>query len=258
MVNTVNSLNTTWTAGLNGRFAGKPAEAMKRLLGVLDVNPPAWKRPAVKVREQNNTKRGVLASNQSIYSLLFFFFLFFFSLRFTLALISLPSLSRSIPVNNGPTALPLPRFAISLTAAHAGRSEPSRLHRTVSVSAPREQSTRTCPLRIWSAAAHHADTGATEVIRPLPGPTSLPPVPSLEVTTAMRLGARLIRSPTANTTTTTPLTLLAVPLSTRLPLAPPHATQAPLTRLLLQAISTSSLLLTLSPRIRFRCNRRFS
>jgi cathepsin B len=50
MVETVNSMpNVHWKAGLNKRFAGKPIEAIKRQLGVKDVNPPAWKRPPIKV-----------------------------------------------------------------------------------------------------------------------------------------------------------------------------------------------------------------
>lgn len=46
MIDEVNSKQTTWTAGWNSRFAGKPIDAIKRQLGVLDVNPPAHKRPA--------------------------------------------------------------------------------------------------------------------------------------------------------------------------------------------------------------------
>jgi cathepsin B len=49
MVHHVNSLKTTWKAGMNKRFMGRPLEAIKRQLGVLDVNPPAHKRPAYKV-----------------------------------------------------------------------------------------------------------------------------------------------------------------------------------------------------------------
>jgi hypothetical protein len=48
MVEQVNSMKATWTAGLNRRFARKPIDAIKRQLGVLDVNPPPHKRPAVK------------------------------------------------------------------------------------------------------------------------------------------------------------------------------------------------------------------
>lgn len=49
MIEKVNSLKTTWTAGWNSRFAGKPIDAIKRQLGVLDVNPPPHLRPAYKV-----------------------------------------------------------------------------------------------------------------------------------------------------------------------------------------------------------------
>ena len=42
-------MKTTWTAGWNSRFAGQPIDAIKRQLGVLDVNPPPHKRPAYKV-----------------------------------------------------------------------------------------------------------------------------------------------------------------------------------------------------------------
>jgi hypothetical protein len=56
MVEKVNSMKTTWTAGLNKRFAGKPIDAIKRQLGVLDVNPPPHKRPAVKGQNEKNTQ----------------------------------------------------------------------------------------------------------------------------------------------------------------------------------------------------------
>jgi cathepsin B len=45
----VNSGKHGWTAGLNKRWAGQPIHSIKRQLGVRDVNPPVWKRPALKV-----------------------------------------------------------------------------------------------------------------------------------------------------------------------------------------------------------------
>lgn len=49
MIETVNAAKSTWTAGWNKRWEGQPIDAIKRQLGVLDVNPPAHKRPAYKV-----------------------------------------------------------------------------------------------------------------------------------------------------------------------------------------------------------------
>jgi len=49
MIETVNKAGSTWTAGWNSRWAGQPIHAIKRQLGVLDVNPPMWKRPALKL-----------------------------------------------------------------------------------------------------------------------------------------------------------------------------------------------------------------
>jgi cathepsin B len=49
IIGVVNAANKGWTAGLNSRWAGKPIHAIKRQLGVLDVNPPAWKKPALHV-----------------------------------------------------------------------------------------------------------------------------------------------------------------------------------------------------------------
>jgi cathepsin B len=49
MIAKVNSMNSSWTAGFNRRFAGQPITAIKRQLGVRDVNPPVWKRPPIKV-----------------------------------------------------------------------------------------------------------------------------------------------------------------------------------------------------------------
>jgi len=49
IIATVNKSGAKWTAGVNSRFAGKPIHAVKRQLGVRDVNPPAWKRPPYKV-----------------------------------------------------------------------------------------------------------------------------------------------------------------------------------------------------------------
>jgi len=49
IVDTVNSAKTTWTAHVSSRWRGQPIDSIKRQLGVLDVNPPVWKKPAIKV-----------------------------------------------------------------------------------------------------------------------------------------------------------------------------------------------------------------
>jgi len=41
--------NAMWKARVNKRFAGQPIDAIKRQLGVLNVNPPAWERLPLKV-----------------------------------------------------------------------------------------------------------------------------------------------------------------------------------------------------------------
>jgi len=44
LIEAVNNAGTTWRAGMNSRFAGKPYHSIKRQLGVIDENPPAWER----------------------------------------------------------------------------------------------------------------------------------------------------------------------------------------------------------------------
>lgn len=40
---------STWTAGVSSRWQGKPIEAIKRQLGVTDLNKPQWEKPALKI-----------------------------------------------------------------------------------------------------------------------------------------------------------------------------------------------------------------